>query len=164
MASASLSPHPPSSAVSLPPLDPQPQPQPHPPQLFQRSSSAQPYDTPPLPQNSFVRSSSHPASSPPPRQDENEYLGVRERQENPLPEVDGDEAEIRKVESWSRKLRITDFELMKTLGTGTFARVWLARFANPKNQDTNKVFALKVLKKVDGGFLFLCGCILSDAG
>ena len=34
-------------------------------------------------------------------------------------------------------------------GTGTFARVWLCRFANPHPEDRNKIFALKVLKKVD---------------
>jgi hypothetical protein len=33
---------------------------------------------------------------------------------------------------------------------GTFARVWLVRLANPRPEDRNKVFALKVLKKVDG--------------
>ena len=33
--------------------------------------------------------------------------------------------------------------------TGTFARVWLCRFAQPLPQDRDKVFALKVLKKVD---------------
>ena len=32
---------------------------------------------------------------------------------------------------------------------GTFARVWLAQEAKP-NQDEEKVFALKVLRKVDG--------------
>lgn len=75
----------------------------------------------------------------------------------------------------SQKLRVEDFELMKTLGTGmlvlyalrhlslqlywvthhslltgTFARVWLARMANSRQEDRNKVFALKVLRKVDG--------------
>jgi hypothetical protein len=34
--------------------------------------------------------------------------------------------------------------------TGTFARVWLVRLANPAEQDKNKVFALKVLRKADG--------------
>lgn len=38
---------------------------------------------------------------------------------------------------------------MRTLGTGTFARVWLCRFANPRPPEQDKVFALKVLKKVD---------------
>ena len=74
----------------------------------------------------------------------------------------------------AQKLRVTDFELMKTLGTGTthttcsnvgagmkkpqltdlhsgtFARVWLARFENPRLEDRNKIYALKVLRKVDG--------------
>ncbi len=77
----------------------------------------------------------------------------------------------------SQKLHIEDFELMKTLGTGTvllralgnhnsqsegvadhtlctgtFARVWLARFADHTQEDRNKVFALKVLRKIDGLF------------
>ena len=33
---------------------------------------------------------------------------------------------------------------------GTFARVWLARLANPMHEDKDKVFALKILRKVDG--------------
>lgn len=49
----------------------------------------------------------------------------------------------------SRVLRQEDFELIKTLGTGTFARVWLVRLTNPKDGDQNKVFALKILRKVD---------------
>ena len=34
--------------------------------------------------------------------------------------------------------------------TGTFARVWLARLAKPKDGDDGTVYALKVLRKVDG--------------
>lgn len=49
----------------------------------------------------------------------------------------------------SKYLRKEDFELLKTLGTGTFARVWLTRFANRKSSEKNQVFALKVLRKVD---------------
>ena len=49
----------------------------------------------------------------------------------------------------SKYLRKEDFDLIKTLGTGTFARVWLAKIANRKEKDTNKVFALKILRKVD---------------
>ncbi|MCJ1393372.1 serine/threonine protein kinase, AGC [Xylographa bjoerkii] len=49
----------------------------------------------------------------------------------------------------SQQLRLDDFELIKTLGTGTFARVWLARLANPVNEDKDKVFALKILRKTD---------------
>lgn len=49
----------------------------------------------------------------------------------------------------SKVLRKEDFELVKTLGTGTFARVWLAKLANRRREDNNKVFALKILRKVD---------------
>ena len=34
--------------------------------------------------------------------------------------------------------------------SGTFARVWLVRLANPAEADRQKVFALKVLRKVEG--------------
>jgi hypothetical protein len=33
---------------------------------------------------------------------------------------------------------------------GTFARVWLVRLANPLEEDRDKVYALKVLRKVEG--------------
>lgn len=33
---------------------------------------------------------------------------------------------------------------------GTFARVWLVRLANPSEEDKEKVYALKVLRKVEG--------------
>ncbi|EEP78843.1 vacuolar ATP synthase 16 kDa proteolipid subunit 2 [Uncinocarpus reesii 1704] len=46
------------------------------------------------------------------------------------------------------KLKIEDFELLKTLGTGTFARVWLVRLKNPKDK-ANSIFALKILRKAD---------------
>lgn len=49
----------------------------------------------------------------------------------------------------SRGLSIHDFELVRTLGTGTFARVWLVRLANPAPEDRDKVYALKVLRKVE---------------
>ncbi|KAK3045085.1 hypothetical protein LTS18_014614, partial [Coniosporium uncinatum] len=49
----------------------------------------------------------------------------------------------------STKLRLNDFELIKTLGTGTFARVWLARMCSGQNVDRNKVYALKILRKAD---------------
>ncbi|KAI6713016.1 serine/threonine-protein kinase PRKX [Diplocarpon mali] len=51
----------------------------------------------------------------------------------------------------SRGLSVYDFELIRTLGTGTFARVWLVRLANPSpEEDHDKVYALKVLRKVEG--------------
>ncbi|KAH8816796.1 camp-dependent protein kinase A [Xylogone sp. PMI_703] len=49
----------------------------------------------------------------------------------------------------SHHLSVDDFELIKTLGTGTFARVWLVRLANPAEEDRDKVYALKVLRKVE---------------
>jgi len=49
----------------------------------------------------------------------------------------------------SRGLNVHDFELVMTLGTGTFARVWLVRLANPAEEDRDKGYALKVLRKVD---------------
>ncbi|KAF9736586.1 hypothetical protein PMIN06_003426 [Paraphaeosphaeria minitans] len=49
----------------------------------------------------------------------------------------------------SSVLRKDDFELIKTLGTGTFARVWLVRVKNATDGDENQVFALKILRKTD---------------
>ncbi|KAF2725367.1 Pkinase-domain-containing protein [Polychaeton citri CBS 116435] len=71
----------------------------------------------------------------------------------------------------SKYLRREDFNLIKTLGTGTFARVWLAKFGKSESSglsltrtvsgrstkdkdsssgiDQSKVFALKILRKVD---------------
>ncbi|KAL9119283.1 MAG: hypothetical protein Q9187_004163 [Circinaria calcarea] len=49
----------------------------------------------------------------------------------------------------SRHLQLKDFDLLKTIGTGTFARVWLARLASPSKEDRDKVFALKIIRKVD---------------
>ncbi|KAI8084286.1 camp-dependent protein kinase 10 [Gilbertella persicaria] len=41
-------------------------------------------------------------------------------------------------------LNIRDYELIETLGTGTFGRVWLS-----KQKNTKKYYAIKVLKKAD---------------
>ncbi|KAI9811794.1 MAG: serine/threonine protein kinase, AGC [Thelocarpon impressellum] len=49
----------------------------------------------------------------------------------------------------SKGLQLSDFELLRTLGTGTFARVWLTRLARPSQEERDKVFALKVLRKAD---------------
>ncbi|KAK2777163.1 serine/threonine protein kinase, AGC [Onygenales sp. PD_12] len=53
----------------------------------------------------------------------------------------------------SKELGIHNFELLKTLGTGTFARVWLVRLmkwpADRDIDDKNRVFALKILHKAD---------------
>lgn len=69
----------------------------------------------------------------------------------------------------SKTLSVNDFDLVRTLGTGlfnghslqeapmandtrpgTFARVSLARLKNPRDEDKDKVFALKVLRKAEG--------------
>jgi protein kinase A len=146
----------------------QPQSQPH--SSSQRSSSAQRCYTQSIPHhNSFPRSASHPTSPGHTRQDERNFIAHHdERREIVLPERIEHDPVSRKLGFSSKKLKIDDFELMKTLGTGiscavrlvgklrlksptgTFARVWLTRLANPRHEDRNKVFALKVLRKVDG--------------
>lgn len=55
----------------------------------------------------------------------------------------------KKLGASSKQLCLQDFDLVKTLGTGTFARVWLARLAGASKQDKDKVFALKILRKID---------------
>ncbi|KAA8647138.1 hypothetical protein EYZ11_011399 [Aspergillus tanneri] len=47
-----------------------------------------------------------------------------------------------------RNLTVDDFALLKTLGTGTFARVWLVR-SKDEVQRRDKVYALKILRKAD---------------
>ncbi|THG98222.1 hypothetical protein EW145_g7462 [Phellinidium pouzarii] len=48
----------------------------------------------------------------------------------------------------TRTLRLTDFEVRGTLGTGTFAKVLLVRLRNsPVQQESANYFALKVLRK-----------------
>ncbi|KAI7782124.1 hypothetical protein LA080_013800 [Diaporthe eres] len=50
----------------------------------------------------------------------------------------------------SRKLQLDDFAKVRTLGTGTFARVCLVRLASPKNEaERSRVFALKILRKTE---------------
>jgi protein kinase A len=49
----------------------------------------------------------------------------------------------------SRKLTPADFRRVRTLGTGTFARVVLVRPATGTEADRNKVFALKILRKTE---------------
>ncbi|KIX94244.1 uncharacterized protein Z520_09954 [Fonsecaea multimorphosa CBS 102226] len=120
----------------------------------QRASSAQghrQYLRTSNPQN--TRSASHPHPS---RQYDREQIQKyvdptqsKGEEEVMSPEEVSKPPEEKKLGQSSRTLKVTDFELMRTLGTGTFARVWLCRFANPHPEDRDKVFALKVLKKVD---------------
>ena len=54
------------------------------------------------------------------------------------------------VVCWLESLAVNDYVLIFCDGVGTFARVWLVRLANPRPEDRDKVFALKVLRKVEG--------------
>jgi protein kinase A len=49
----------------------------------------------------------------------------------------------------SRKLSVSDLVRVRTLGTGTFARVCLVRPSHGTETDRNKVYALKILRKTE---------------
>ena len=84
------------------------------------------------------------------REEEKTKLAEWEAEKRPLePEEITLDPQKKPVGHSSKHLRQEDFELVKTLGTGTFARVWLVKIANRKESDNDKVFALKVLRKVD---------------
>lgn len=84
------------------------------------------------------------------RDDEKHTIAQWVEQKRPLePGMVDEDPERKMVGHSSNVLRQEDFELIKTLGTGTFARVWLVRLRNVRNGDENKVFALKILRKVD---------------
>ncbi|KAF2276293.1 serine/threonine-protein kinase YPK2/YKR2 [Westerdykella ornata] len=84
------------------------------------------------------------------REDEKQKVAQWVDQKQPLsPNEIHQDPDKKVVGHSSRVLRQEDFELIKTLGTGTFARVWLVRFNNAQGSDRDKVFALKVLRKVD---------------
>ncbi|KAI8931361.1 hypothetical protein NX059_012536 [Plenodomus lindquistii] len=85
-----------------------------------------------------------------PREEEKQTLAQWEAQKHVLSPDEIDIDPDKKVVGHSSKvLREEDFELIKTLGTGTFARVWLVRLKDAKKGDEDKVFALKILRKVD---------------
>lgn len=86
-----------------------------------------------------------------PREEEKRTLAQWEDHRHTLSpdEIDKD-PEQKAVGHSSKVLRQEDFELIKTLGTGTFARVWLVRLKGAPQADADKVFALKILRKVDG--------------
>ncbi|KAI1300469.1 camp-dependent protein kinase catalytic subunit [Xylaria venustula] len=52
-----------------------------------------------------------------------------------------------KVPPQHQRVKLTDFSLVRTLGTGTFARVCLVRPAVGSDKDKEQVFALKILRK-----------------
>ena len=83
-------------------------------------------------------------------QEEKDFITAYEERSTVLhPEEISQDPTYKQLGASSRKLGVKDFELMRTVGTGTFARVWLSRFKNPREQDNDKVFALKVLRKAD---------------
>ncbi|KAF2202338.1 Pkinase-domain-containing protein [Delitschia confertaspora ATCC 74209] len=84
------------------------------------------------------------------REDEKRMLVEWADDQRPLsPRQITRDAVDKKVGRSLERLCQDDFELIKTLGTGTFARVWLVRLKNPREADEDKVFALKILRKVD---------------
>ncbi|KAI9812768.1 MAG: serine/threonine protein kinase, AGC [Pycnora praestabilis] len=94
------------------------------------------------------KASSHPSAEQ--RQEEKDFIADFCGDARPLsPSHIAEDPINKKLGASSKAVGINDFELIKTLGTGTFARVWLARLANPGHGDQDKVFALKILRKVD---------------
>ncbi|KAH8701828.1 putative camp-dependent protein kinase catalytic subunit [Talaromyces proteolyticus] len=81
-------------------------------------------------------------------QEKQKIASVLVSSEHPLdPNTVAEAPEVKHLAEPSRTLGVDDFELIKTLGTGTFARVWLTRLKDNPRKD--KVYALKVLRKAD---------------
>ncbi|EDP51600.1 hypothetical protein KXW75_000728 [Aspergillus fumigatus] len=101
-----------------------------------------------------------PSSSPPSRGVDTPLEDVQKREKQMVasfrpphqrsvnPFVIKDRLEERQLGISTRTLCVNDFTLIKTLGTGTFARVWLAKFKDETIRRDN-VYALKVLRKAD---------------
>jgi len=71
-------------------------------------------------------------------------------QQRPLPPAEvAQDPRNKSLGGSSKNLSVHDFDLVRTLGTGTFARVWLVKLKNPAPEDLDKVYALKVLRKVE---------------
>jgi serine/threonine protein kinase len=85
------------------------------------------------------------------REEEKQKLANWEAEKRPLEIEEIIVAPEKKVIGHSSKvLKRNDFDLVTTLGTGTFARVWLVKLSQRKNpEDQKKVFALKILRKTD---------------
>ncbi|KAL8678549.1 MAG: hypothetical protein Q9186_005094 [Xanthomendoza sp. 1 TL-2023] len=84
-------------------------------------------------------------------QQEKQFIADFYDNARPLPpDQIADSPRSKELATSSHQLRIQDFELIKTLGTGTFARVWLATLAGgSRNSNECRVFALKILRKTD---------------
>ncbi|KAK3394012.1 kinase-like domain-containing protein [Podospora didyma] len=74
--------------------------------------------------------------------------GQQQYQQQQQQQHQGDEDEGG-FELASRKLTLNDFHRVRTLGTGTFARVVLVRPAHGTEADRSKVYALKILRKTE---------------
>ena len=121
--------------------------------------------------NAPPRSGSAPGER---RDEERAFIAQFDNEPRPLsPRLIAEDPKNKKLGMSSKTLGLDDFELLKTLGTGkttspgcavcnhlrldpltvsvsgTFARVWLARLTNPSLEDRDKVFALKILRKID---------------
>jgi serine/threonine protein kinase len=85
------------------------------------------------------------------REEEKQKLANWEAEKRPLEIEEIIVSPEKKVIGHSSKvLKRNDFDLITTLGTGTFARVWLVKLSQRKNpEDQKKVFALKILRKTD---------------
>ncbi|KAI7609356.1 hypothetical protein KC346_g9223, partial [Hortaea werneckii] len=71
------------------------------------------------------------------REEEKRKLAEWEAKKEPLEPSDITIDPQRKVVGHSSKvLRKEDFELLKTLGTGTFARVWLTKLADRRKEES----------------------------
>lgn len=125
--------------------------------------------------NAPARSGSAPGER---REEEKAFVAQFDNEPRSLsPKLIAEDPKNKKLGISSKKLRLQDFELLKTLGTGqsrsydwcyasrqsepvpltipssgTFARVWLARLADSSNEDRDKVFALKILRKIDSEY------------
>ncbi|KAL4872495.1 hypothetical protein BDV12DRAFT_162340 [Aspergillus spectabilis] len=74
------------------------------------------------------------------------FRSPTQRHLNPF--VITDRPEEKQLGISARQLTVRDFVLLKTLGTGTFARVWLTKLRDEKSKP-DKVYALKILRKAD---------------
>ena len=109
---------------------------------------------------------------------EKDFIACFECNGPPLtPDQIAEKPRSKEVGCASKQLRVGDFELIKTIGTGnftssvkeslsvswvtnyqlgTFARVWLSCLAGSQ-KDRQKVFALKILRKVDSTYMLAQG-------
>ncbi|KXX74353.1 cAMP-dependent protein kinase catalytic subunit PRKX [Madurella mycetomatis] len=69
----------------------------------------------------------------------------QQQQQRPQREVDEEPFDV----TSAQKLSLSDFQRVRTLGTGTFARVCLVRPSHGTEGDRSRVYALKILRKTE---------------